>query len=122
MGQLMITQGRCLQGSLLRFDFSSSKFEVRSSTCQRFYNTAADALSRRPRHPDDTNEDLEADEDKDDEWILSELGEYGIYPVEVEEDDDIDNDSDVPVVHDPELIQRNQILQDMKSRVQRLRE
>ena len=45
--------------------------------------TAADALSRRPRHPDDTRSSEEEDIN---DWILSELSAYEIYPIELESD------------------------------------
>ena len=40
--------------------------------------TAADALSRRLRHPDDTKSSEEEDID---DWILSELSAYEICPI-----------------------------------------
>jgi len=45
--------------------------------------TAADALSRRPRHSDDTR--LSEEEDIDD-WILSKLGAYEICLIGLESD------------------------------------
>jgi len=50
----------------------------------RKQHIVANALSWRPRHPD--NMDL-SDEDIDD-WILTELGAYEICPVTASDDDD----------------------------------
>jgi hypothetical protein len=84
-------------------------FEVRHIPGKQ--HTAADALSRRPRHPEDTDSDEEK-EDIDD-WILSELGAYEICPIGLEHDQEEEED--------PELRNRRQILQHMKDVAVRLR-
>jgi hypothetical protein len=89
------------------FDFEVR--HVKGST-----HTAADALSRRPKHSDDTDFDDDVS-DNDEDWILSELGAYEICPVELDEVEE-------GVETDPELARRNAILQDMRARVQQLRE
>ena len=71
----------------------------------------ANALSRRLRHPKDTDID---DEDIDD-WILTKLGIYKICPIVVDGSDDKSGE-------DPELQSRRLILQDIRDRVARLRE
>ncbi len=86
-------------------------FEVRHIPGKQ--HTAADALSRRPRHPEDTEPD-EEEEDIDD-WILSELGAYEICPLRAEQDS-----SESEEREDPELLRRKQILQHMKDTAARL--
>ncbi len=87
-------------------------FEVRH--VPRKQHTVADALSQRPRHPDDT--DLS---DKDvNNWILTELGVYEICPMIASNN----NDSEELGEEDPELQSRRLILQDMKDRIVRLQE
>lgn len=83
-------------------------FEVRHIKGSTY--TAADALSRRPRHLNDTDHDDDASDNNED-WILSELGAYKICPVELDWVEEV-------VEIDPELIRRNAILQDMRARVQ----
>jgi len=51
-------------------------FKVRHMPGKQY--TAADALSRRLRHPDDTKSSEEEDID---DWILSELSAYEICPI-----------------------------------------
>jgi hypothetical protein len=81
-------------------------------------HTAADALSRRPRHLEDTEEDTENDNDGD--WILAELGAVGICPVEAESTEDPMEEPET--FDDPELTRRRDILIDMKRKVQELRD
>jgi hypothetical protein len=88
-------------------------FEVRHVPGKQ--HTAADALSRRPRHPDDTGSSEEEDID---DWILSELGAYEICPIELESDQSEDDQSGE---EDPELRNRRQVLQHMKDIAVRLR-
>ena len=78
-------------------------------------HTAADSLSRRPRHPEDTEPDI-AGENNDEDWILAELGAYELCPVEAIEEEENEASTD------PELERRSGILREMKERVQRLRE
>ena len=80
----------------------------------RKQHTAANVLSRRPRHPEDTESDKE-EEDINDQ-ILSELGAYKICPVELKADL-----SDQSGEEDPELRNRRQILQHIKDVAIRLR-
>jgi hypothetical protein len=56
-------------------------FEVRHVPRKQY--TAADALSRRPRHPDNTRSSEEEDID---DWILSELSAYEICLIRLESD------------------------------------
>ena len=73
-------------------------------------HTAADSLSRRPRHPEDTAPDT-AGEDNDEDWILAELGAYELCPVEAIEEEENEASTD------PELERRSNILREMKERV-----
>ena len=56
-------------------------FEVRHMPRKQYI--AADALSRRPRHPDDTRS---SEEEEIDDCILSELSAYEICLIELESD------------------------------------
>ncbi len=89
-------------------------FDFEVQYVPRKQHIVANALSQRPRHPNDidlSNKDI-------DDWILTKLEAYEICPIIASDD----NDSKESGEEDPELQSRRLILQDMKDRIVRLQE